>query len=97
MYEISAIDAAVPAFVLFVVQILKKFKPFQNGKAKELLPVIAGLIGVPTIIVYQLVFGVFINEVEAIGQLVIYGFGLGLTACGTFSFAKGLFMGKPKN
>jgi len=96
MFELPEMTIAVPAFVLFALQIFKKFKPFQGGKVKELLPLFAGLIGATAAFGYQLIFGSVIFETEAIGQLIVQGFILGLTACGTFSFAKGMFMGKTK-
>ena len=94
---IPVIEVAIPGFVLFVIQFLKQYSPFQSDKAKRLLPMLAGAIGAPAAVIYQLLFGVFIAEAEPIAQLVIYGFMLGLTACGTFSLAKGLFMGKAGN
>jgi len=91
---IPAMEIAIPTIALLAVQLLKKLNLFQGGRAKELLPLWAALIAAPIAVVYQLLFGDFIFESEYIAQLVIYGFSLGLTACGAFSLCKGLFMGK---
>ena len=95
--SIPTMEIAVPAIVLFVVQLLKQFKALQNDKVKKLLPTIAGLIGAPAAIGYQLILVGLLPSGEAIAQLAVYGFTLGLTACGAFSFCKGLFSGKTKN
>jgi len=93
---IPVMEVAVLGFVLFVVQFMKQYKPFQGERIKRLLPAISGLLGAPAAVIYQWLFVGLIATPENITQLAIYGFTLGLTACGTFSFAKGLFMGKTK-
>ena len=95
MFEITELPA-IAGFVLLATQYIKKVPPFSRGKGKEFLPVLAAVLGAIAAIVYQIVFNEMPYDAAGVMQYAFQGFVAGLTACGSFSFFKCTFIGKPK-
>lgn len=95
MFEFTELPA-IAGFVLLATQYIKKLPPFSRGKGKEFLPILAAVLGAISAIVYQIIFEGLPYDAASVTQYGLQGFIAGLTACGSFSFFKCTFIGKPK-
>ena len=87
MFEISEMPA-IAGFVLLTMQYVKKIPPFSRGEGKEMLPLMASVLGAILAVVYQIVFNGPPHEAAHFLTYAVQGFITGLTACGAFSFLK---------
>ena len=96
MFELTELTElpVIAGFVLFAMQYIKKIPPIARGRGKELLPILAIILGAAANVVYQIIFeGLPYDIADVVHQLVNGGV-TGLTACGAFSFIKCTFMRK---